>query len=168
MAVIEGDVVIQQVSSGGDGTGTIDMAVNGSGTAQEFSVDASSTQRIVIEHVELEYSDGGTWSSASFGQGVNGALSTGVDILIRNADGTTKIDLTPGNVKTNADWARYTANLKHDIWSAGDEVQIVELKYTNGLQDRVYVPEGGKFVVVIADDLTAVTNFQATFYGYYA
>lgn len=166
--VVEGDVVIQQFSVNGDGTGAVDMGVNGSGTAVEYSVDASATQRIVVTRVELEYSDGGTWSSASFGQGVNGALTNGLVISIRKADGTTKIDLTPGNVKTNADWARYTKSLTHDVWSAGDEVQIVELSYTNGLQDRIWIPEGGKMVIKIQDDLSTITNFQATFFGYYA
>lgn len=162
----------QLASSTGDGTGTTNMKVDGSVTAQVFTIASSIDYDIRIMKIIIHIEDG-TVSHATFG--ALAALTNGIDVSVFEA-GVETFLVKAG--KKFADLIEQTAAEKP--W--GDGATAFELLSTTGTEDSqilpmdigALVPNGlrigrgteDKFQVEVNDDLSALTNFTVRAVGY--
>jgi hypothetical protein len=164
----------QKVSSAGDGTGTVNLNVNGAVTPQVFSVNALNDRDIHIMKLVIVVI-GTTVTHKTFGS--LAALTNGVDVAaVESGKETAFIS----KAKNFADLIRQTAAER----PFGDAATAFELQDVNaGNDDMQLLPmdigalmPGGlrlgrqsvdKLIVRVNDDLTTLIEFAVRAMGYY-
>ena len=162
----------QLVSTGGDGTGTTNMNVDGSVTTQIFTVDSVADFDIRIMKIMIFIEDS-TVSHVTFG--AIAALTNGVSIFMREAGVDTFL------VK---DGKKFADLIEQTLAAApfGDDASAFELISTTGTADAQILPmdigalvPGGVRIgrgtndllcVEIKDDLTGLDLFTVRALGY--
>jgi hypothetical protein len=166
----------QYFTDNGKSTGSEDMTVDGSSTAQEFFIGASQDYDIYIKSISLSIGDGGSPTLNKFGA-IN-ALSSGVEwIYFNQSEGDYELH---GGIKTNLEFIRLgvdtgsigtgTDAYLADVSGGAAEknyLPVIDMKETFGLQWGLRLVKGSTDRVVfrINDDLLALTTFNAIGYG---
>lgn len=162
----------QLASSVGDGTGVTNMNVNGSSTAQAFTVNSVADYDIRIQKILIYIEDSSVTHS---GFGALAALSNGVDISVFE-DGTETFLVQ--SAKKFADLIQQTLAER----PFGADASSFELASVTGTADAQVLPmdigslvPGGirigrgtkdKFQVEVNDDLTGLDFFTVRVLGY--
>jgi len=162
----------QLASSAGDGTGTIEMNVDGSATPQMFTIDSVADYDIRIMKI-LIYIEDTTVAHATFG--AIAALTNGIDISVFESGAETFLvqgakkfaDLIQQTV-CERPWGDGVLTFELASVTGNDDAQVLPmdigalvpngLRIGRGTQDRMQVE--------VNDDLTGLTHFTVRALGY--
>jgi hypothetical protein len=160
-------IFAKQLDDGG-GTPSVDMLVDGSGTAVDFKCNPDSTDDIRITELRLVFVAGSIdFAGDTFGSG-GGALSNGLLITIQVNDSGSPTDLE--NILINEDMLRFasTAGINVMLGQGGNnDVLVASFQFGS----RMVIKQGSSdFVQVkVRDDLTQgnriLRYLTATLYG---
>ena len=145
---------------------SIDMAVNGSSTAVEFTVTVPAGRTLQWHRTNFIVVDGGI-SAGLFAGIVGGALTNGLNIKVVDASGTTVKDFTTnfGNIKTNEEWNLLAGIDGVQQQLAGDD--ILPVRWTIAKAGFAPdLPAGYQIVVTIQDDLSSIVKFEGMVQGF--
>lgn len=137
-----------------------EMNVDGDPTPVNFdvSVPADELNPVTIRRVCLVGLDGGITPSEFFGIA---ELTNGLTIKIIDADGATLVDFLDGlTIKKNNDWVLLAGIDNPILNAAGLDEFAVRWTLSNGLSEPLTLKPGQKMRVVVADDLTGVSEFR--------
>lgn len=137
----------------GDGTGSINANVNGSVTPVEFMVTAPANTWIALNRLVVFVKDGGSFDTGSYGNGIT--MTTGIKIILRDADLTEEDVTVQKSIKFNTDWSAYCYDVMHHNFGSGDETLTARYTFTKD-GSPIILPPGRSFVVQINDDLTGL------------
>ena len=166
----------QYLTTTGISTGSNDMIVDGSSTAQHFSIIANENRDIFIKSLSIRIGDSAGVSLDAFG-GLS-ALSTGCALCFQN-DELGQI-IIADELKTNLDMIRLgtatgavgtgTGAFKLDISGGGAEdtyLAYLDLAQTFGFPWGLRLKKGtnDKFFFTINDALAGLVTFNAIAYG---
>ncbi len=151
----------QIFSAAGDGSGDSALNIDGT-TPTHFFVRPETGDKMKVDAIVLTIEDGATWTSATLG-GMT-APSNGVALVHRN-------ELTPfavhetiftGLVDNNqfllSDWEVQTFLL-----DSGERMGRITIRFEKGME--IYLDGLTELRISIADDLQALTSFQAVACG---
>jgi hypothetical protein len=151
----------------GDGTGSIDGAVNASGTPVTLKVTAQPGEvititRMIVSVVSATINNIDVYADA-------GALTNGVQVFVTDIDGTLVYNLTdPGHkIKTLGHWAHYCYD--YQFWAGlagGDDHAAVRWTFAKSGEAVVLLP-GWSLCVLLEDALQALTTHQFMVQGHY-
>lgn len=144
----------------GDGTGSIDMNVNGAITPVRFFL------RTLVGHVALLYrqivhlTDTGSIDSGGFGNGMS--LTNGIEIgrwsfTANDWLGPRLTEQLP--ITTNTLWAGYGFDLDHNKWGLGDESLTSRFSFFKD-GGPILIGDNCGWAVEINDDLTSLSSFH--------
>ena len=140
------------------------MNVNGSVTPQEFDVriGATATISLDITGVRFVITDGAAMDDGKFG-GI-AALTRGIVLRLEHSGGTHNLFTarTNGKLGLVMDNQEYT-----DKAPAGENAMQCTWQIRNDLGVTLRLDPGDKIVLVVQDDLTALTTFKAWVYGHH-
>lgn len=147
-----GRLNLQFLDSVGDGSGSIDMTVDGSVTPQEFSYVVPTGHWIQLESIGVFIYEDGNIQAGNYG-GLP-KLANGVRLELRQINEMTDITVQLP-IRSNADWLSYTFDVHTYEFAANDS--ILSLSYNLNMAGRpIRLDEGESFVVIINDDLSAL------------
>lgn len=155
---------VQFFSSDGQGGGTVNMAVDGSGATQTFQVAVpTGFSRFFIARVIWEVVDSGTFDATDFGNGLT--LSEGIGLTYESAGFS--IDLLGAQkITSNADFGRVAYDVDVKTWGTGDEVLLSRLSFNKFAgPDGVQLDGADTLDLTVDDDLTGLTSFTALAQG---
>lgn len=143
------------LDSVGDGTGSIDMNVDGSTETKEFMVTAPDGYAYILHRLIWYMADTGSFDSGGFGNG--SALTNGIDFILR--DGV-DVTLTKNlNIKKNSHIAAYSYDMTRHNWGSGDEFLVARFTFDRDGASLLLNP-GDSFVSEIKDDCSILTEFH--------
>lgn len=136
----------------GDGSGLIEMAVDGSSVPVDYHITPKSDFVLLLNKLTITVRDFGNFAAEGFAAG--DVLPNGVNIGV-----TRKGIFTPFNqevsIKSNADWAAYAAAHTYDTVGNGDNYLYVEYSFIAEGAPYLLVHDD-KFTVRIQDDLSGL------------
>lgn len=143
-----------------------DMAVNGSGTPVEFTIDADPTQQKVIQFLTLR----AIASNIKFGQflGLNNSLTNGILVELKAQDDTSSFALMFDTEDLTDLWARTPDASRVSVQSGGDHINATK----DLTQSTIILEPQGTFAsddfvkITIQDNLSSLTKFQAIAKGF--
>ena len=151
------------IDSVGDGSGSINLNVNGSVTPVIFRYTPSFTDVVYIRRLIFYLSDTGTLDSGGFGNGA--ALTNGIEFMgMRNVGLPSEFRFTDGSfrpIKTNTEWQSYAHDIIHSSWGTGDESYSV--RYTlekDGTDLALTSANLDEFWIIINDDLSGISDVR--------
>jgi hypothetical protein len=153
------------MDSVGDGSGSINMNVDGSITPQIFRVTPQPGEILYINRMIVYVQDSGTMDSGGFGNGP--ALTNGIEFKfmydVGEATEGSYPDPTFQPIKINTHWQSYAHDISLSTWGSGD--QSYSMRYTfvkDSPGNPPWVADSRKeeFWVVINDDLTVLTDMR--------
>ena len=140
----------------GDTTGAIDMSVDGSVTPVEFKLKCPAGFNVHLEAVSVLIQDEGQLPLGEYGNEL--ALTNGIQILVRNADGSVRNDVTDQlAIKSNADWLAYAFKITSLDFFDGQSVLAVTSNLNEGGRP-LRLSEGQEYVFVVRDNLVGLTR----------
>jgi len=142
----------------GDGTGDVQMNVDGSTIPVEFLVTPDTQEILLVNRLVVSVRDSGGLDAGLYGNNV--ILVNGIEIGIKR-DGVVIEDLTLGHpIKTNADWGLFCYDVTEVSFGAGDNYLGIRWTFTkDGAALRLN--KGDSFFMKISDNLTALTGHTA-------
>ena len=145
------------MDSVGDGSGSVDMNVNGSVTPQMFFIYPRPGHMIFMSRMEPHFTDQGTIDSGGFGNGA--ALTNGLMFGDYNMVTNTFNPATAQKpIKKNVDFSAYSYDVTVNAWGTGD--QSLTNRYTfNEDGSHWNIPDGWAFAAMVQDDLTVLNEF---------
>ena len=141
----------------GDGSGSIDMHVNGAVIPVEFKVTATAKQVLLLERIIIYIKDTGAMDSGKYGNGL--VLTNGIHLKVVRTDATEEVLTVQKPILINADWAAYCHDLSVHSFGLGDNVLTARWTF-NKDGAAIKLAPGDSLVCVIADDLTALTGHK--------
>jgi len=151
-----------RMDSVGDGTGSTDMAVDGSVSPVIFRLKPAVGHELWITKIVVMFADQGSIDSGAWGNGIT--MTNGIAMVLVN-DGTL-VPATNFNIKDVGDLASLTFNVEEHTWGSGDSVLVS--RYTPGRSTQgLYLSDAtnDEFQVVINDDLTGLSRQYVTCRG---
>ena len=139
----------------GDGTGNINMNVDGSVTPVDFKITCPEGSTYEINRLILEVQDVGTFDTNAYGNGI--ALTNGIRFLTDRPTRTPReIDYTAQHpIRTNVDWAAYMYDLELITFGSGN--QVMHARYTLTKDGAPIRLGGGESIIIrIQDDLSGL------------
>lgn len=138
----------------GDGSGSINMNVNGSSTPVYFKVTAGVRETILVNRLLLHLGDAGVLDAGKYGNSI--VLTNGIEVGVLRA-GEVQLNLTKGHpIITNADWAAFCYDVNDLGFGLGDNFLAVRWTFTKD-GEAIRLDEGDSFFIKISDDLTGLT-----------
>jgi hypothetical protein len=142
------------MDSVGDGTGTINMGVNGATTPVEFKCTVPSDTIYLIERMIVVVQDVGGLDAGFYGNNIT--VANGVTLKIVRTDLSEEV-LTYGRpVKTNSCWAAYCHDVHAIDFGLGDNLLSVRWTFSKD-GAPLKLNAGDSLVMTINDDLTGLT-----------
>lgn len=141
----------------GDGSGSIEANVNGSVTPVDFSYTVPDGHILLVDRLVIWIRDAGTFDANLYGNGlaltngIVGGATTPEDVFVPR---TTQLP-----VKTNADWPAYAFDFNYIDIGNGDNVAVARYTYEKDGAPLAF-PEGTKYTIRVADDLTGLTGHR--------
>lgn len=150
--------------------GVVDMSVDGSGTKQEFYVEAAPVGGASVHRFIAYIEDQTAMDTAKFG-GI-AALSKGIVIAYRNGSG--ELRQAQQAVRSNGEWAERTYDVGYDDKAPAGFFGLRCRRTWGGLDKSGAVPHLGggltdsdKIIVIVQDNLTDLDAFRIVFQGHY-
>jgi len=143
----------------------LDMAVNGSVTEQRFVIKPNAGEVIRIHRLITYVQDTGTFDTDKWGNGI--VMVNGMKIELKQ-NGVVN-DLTGINpIRTTGEFQAIQYDLDHKTFGQGDEYIVSRFSFSKAGQPiRLIGDNGDELVVVIRDDLSALTKQTITAQGSY-
>lgn len=140
-----------------DAAGSEDMAVNGSVTPVEFTLEPRAGEKaLILSQAVITIVDTGNFDSGSYGNNV--ILTNGILVELVSDTGVVLVDLLDGDpVKTNPEWAQNTGNLTLYTFGSGDNVATI---VWNAPGNQIILDANTILRVTIQDDLTGLSKHQ--------
>lgn len=136
----------------GDGSGTIDAAVDGSETIVDFKYVCPAGKICYINRLIVGLVTDGKINSGEYGNIT--ALAVGVTAWFKEKEGDALTDRTTQfPVKKTTDWQMYSHDLRISNFGVGNESLTVEHDFRTAGAPLILLP-GGEYTIRIADDLT--------------
>ena len=143
----------------GDGTGNIEMAVDGSTTPVLYKVTCPVGETYELHRVIVTVRDTGSFDTGGFGNG--SALTNGIQVLtnrptraIVEKDKTLQLP-----IKRNSDWGAYMYDAEVHTFGTGD--QVFHGRYTFDQDgEPLKLGPGDSLIVSIRDDCTTVNEMH--------
>lgn len=140
----------------GDGSGSIDAAVNGSGTPVDFSYICPAGRICYVNMLIVGVVTDGKINSGEYGNVT--ALTNGVTAWFKEKEGDPLINRTIQlPVKLTTDWQMYSHDLKISNFGVGNETLTVKHDFRTAGAPLIMLP-GGQYTIRIADDLSDLVN----------
>jgi hypothetical protein len=140
----------------GDGSGTKNAIGNYLSTAEEFLYTAYG-QGVAVNRLIIMIEDG-TGIRAERYASLAQALTNGVTIYTKDADGNTMEDLTAGiPIKQNAQWGALCYDVELREWGAGNEFILVRWTFGHA-GNPLHLDAYESIVVGLNDDFTEVVT----------
>lgn len=159
------DLVNCRFSTGGDGTGTLNMAVDGSSTPVTFKVAPSSGTILRIARIIVFVEDSGSFDADKWGNNIT--LANGQRLNVKQ-NGLTRNLLTQWNIKTSGDMAAVCHDATLNNWGQGNGFATFRLTFARaGQLVRLDGSKGDELQWVIRDDQTGLVKQYITFQGFY-
>lgn len=156
----------QYMDTNGDGTGNINMAVDGSVDSVIYLIKPDSGRIIYIARIISNIRDSGTFDAGGWGNNGGSPLAVGLE-LIWKTNGI-YISLTENYIKSHYDLATISYDISHNSWGQGDEFVTSRFTFTKAGQ---YIPlngtNGDEFILIIRDDLSYLIDQRISVQGYY-
>lgn len=158
---IEGRYASRFVCTNGDGTGSIEMNVDGSVTPVDFKITAGANQLLIIHRMLPHILDDGPLDAGYYGK--NLILTNGIHLITEKfVDGvlTETVATYQYPIRKNVDWGAYCYDVQNIAFGGG--VDSLLARYTldkDGAPFALY--PGESFIVRIADDLTQLVGQHA-------
>lgn len=150
----------------GDGTGSINMSVDGSTTNQIFKIQANQGQILQLSRLLIFIQDSGTLDSGGFGNG--SALTNGIIFNTVRYAGTPEQEILPGfqenqlPIKLNQEFKALCHDAIFSNYGSGSQSlswRYTFTKDTNGTPIPLNHSLNEEFWVTIRDDLTTKCDF---------
>lgn len=145
------------MDTNGDGTGSINQAVNGSVTPVDFKITCPEGVTYELNRAIITVQDTGTFDTGAYGNGV--ALATGHEIITDRPDRIPRELNVSAQlpIKVNGDWASYMYNIEYLTFGTGDNILVCRYTFTEeGLP--IKLGPGDSFIIRINDDLSALSR----------
>lgn len=141
------------LDTNGDGTGSIDQNIDGSGVPVDFILAPPPGFTYYIKSITIHLADNGTLDSGQYGNNA-GILTNGVDFILSTPAG--EASFTAQNpIKTNGDYAAFAYDIRHLNFGTGDEHLSVQL-ILDDTSAPIRIIEGESLIVRIQDDLSSI------------
>lgn len=158
------DYIYRELDLVGDGSGSSDMAVNGSITPVEFLIKPPAGKVYILKRMNV-VALAASWARADQYGGI--ALTNGMRILIRN-DSITKFEYTLQNKILNwADWGRLAGSDVPTSGGVGHDALVVRWTFAKGTGKDIELvgDQGDELVVIIQDNLSPLEAHTITVQG---
>ena len=158
---------IQFFTTAGDGTGSPNMAVNGSETPAVFKIAIpSGFTRFNVHRLIWHIEDDADFDGTKFGASV--VMTTGLTLVYKTLGGN--IDLCGGQkIKTNNHLARLVYNIRPIVWGAGGTTLVARLNFDAIEGEPLELHDNGtvseSLELTVSDDLRALVDFTLTAEG---
>ena len=158
--------VVQQLSTAGDGTGTVEMVGNYSSTATEFSVDGPTAPEdyLYLERILIFVQDTGVFDAEGWAN--MGTLTNGIDLKVVNAADETLVQLTPAPIKSSGDLAALCHDVVFADYGTGENYATARWTFTKFTPDGLVLNAGEKLVATLHDNMSSLTKQRMTVQGY--
>lgn len=135
----------------GDGTGSINMAVNGASTPVVFKYTAPEGYRAIINRIIIAIKDSGSIDSGLYGNGE--ALDNGVTFGIIDKNGVLIDDMTYQlPIKVNTDYQSYCHDVTLSSFGSGDSTLTARYTFTKD-GAPITIESGNSYAFFINDNL---------------
>ena len=155
------EAVYRFLDTNGDGTGSIDAAVNGASTNQRFWISPPLGGGVVfaLERVIVFLSDSGSLDSGLYGNGINLGVGQGLLLQKTSRDGTTVLnDLMAGQeIRTNLDWTKYAYDKSPFSYGSGEEGYAVRWTFSKAGQS-LYIHDDEALSLFVRGNLSGLNN----------
>ena len=141
----------------GDGTGAIEMNVNGAVTPVDYMITCPLGETYELHQALITIQDSGSFLADVYGSIT--ALTNGVRVITsRPTRSPVEQDITAQlPIKTNADWIAYMQDVMIYDFAGGDRIMSCRFPFVaEGAALRL--GPGDSLIVRIADDLTGITK----------
>lgn len=149
-----GELVVARLLAGA----VAEAAVNGSGTAQDFTYTVATGKTLLLEAVTVVVVDAGSWVGTGFGAG--GALATGLGLDVV-AGASVLAALVPAAIQRTADLVSVPG--ARATWLGGDTLAVELDVRVEGWPVTLAAGQGVRLRV--ADDLTGLSSLRAAVRG---
>lgn len=159
----------QFLDTTGDGTGTINSAVNGSVTPVLFKISPPSSGLIEVHRMMVIVRDDGAFSAATYGNKV--ALTNGMQVgIYDDTTGDIIQDYTLGGpIKDNADWGEHCYDVDLKTWGQGDQFLLVRWTFAlAGITPTLVAGSNRCLGVKVRDDLSSIVYQRFKVQGFRA
>lgn len=154
------------LSSNGDGTGTTEAIGDYSVTPLSLKLIPDNTSLVELHGLKMNLRDTGTFTAGDFGS-INGGLTVGIRVYVRDGDDNILEELTTLPVKNNADLASFATFRKNEFDTNDNVISIVWGIGSYGEPVKVDFSKGEYFEVYLNDNFTGLTDHSWIIYGYY-
>ena len=159
-----GELVYQRLSTVGDGSGTINMNVNGATTPVTFKIAPAEGDTLRVARVMIYVEDNGTFDSDKWGNGV--VLANGFNFKHKKGDVTT--DLLAFGITSSGEMASICHDIDHRSFGTGNEFVSFRWTFTKaGATLDLDGNSGDELQVVVNDDMTDLVKMYVMAQGEY-
>ncbi|MEW8120070.1 MAG: hypothetical protein AB2792_23160 [Candidatus Thiodiazotropha sp.] len=149
------DLVLQYLSTSGDGTGTTNANGDYSSSVTEFYITPSGNDPYNVSRVIIGVEDTSGFQAQEYGN-LGSALTNGIEVKCIDEHDRVFNDLTAGiPIKTNAQWAAACFDAELKTWGAGDELLGVRWTFAKAGVPVLLKP-GERLSFLLNDDLTGI------------
>lgn len=149
-----GRLNLQFLDVNGDGTGSIDMNIDGSVVPVDFRLLCPPGRTLYLEDVSVFIQDEGNFAAAGYG-GI-ATLAVGTSLGIKTTSGMI-VDVTDQlPIRSNSDWLAYAFKTESYDFSAGQSVLSFNYNLNSSGRPLVLGP-GMEWFATVNDDLSALT-----------
>ena len=145
----------QELSTNGDGTGTVEATVDGSSVNVEFKLTCEAGDiHYEVGRVIIFVEDSGNLLAGSYG--ALAGLTNGTLVTVCDADGNTTGQI--GHViKNNAQWAKFCHDSQPHDYGSGDNALASWWSFSDA-GEPLHLGPGESLVFTIRDDLTGLVE----------
>jgi hypothetical protein len=158
-------IICRQADTVGDGTGSINMNVNGSVTPVIFRIKPPPTEVYRFAWWMLTIEDTGSFDSSGWGNNGGVPLTNGI-IFQKSVNGVTT-QLFNCEIKSHIDLASMAIDFNYHAFGSGNEFVTARWKVTDtGQYFRLDGATNDELQIVIRDDLTYLVSQRLRVSGY--
>lgn len=152
--------IFQNVSSVGDGTGTVELIAS---SPADYYVIPPANEKYRLKRMNVAQIDANF--SAATGYGAGSALTNGITITAENSSGVIK-NYTPVSIKRTYDWALLSGVDASSINAAGADINLVRWTFAKGCSDILLDGSKGEFLKVsFGDAMDFMTSIRIMVQG---
>lgn len=160
-------VLLRQLDTVGDGTGTKNIIQNYLGNPTVIRYEPAENQFALIHDFSVQYSDAGSFQQDVYAS-LPGPLAVGVSINLYDRSGNVIYSITDNtNVTRNDEWYRLGYDFVYNNWAGSNENTLVASLNADNFGSPLPVDgSAGQYIgVSVADDFTSLVSQTFTVKG---
>lgn len=159
-----GGLFYQRLDTVGDGSGSSNMAVDGSSTPVIFKIKPIPGGSVNIARIIMYIEDSGSFDSGKWGNGIT--ITNGIEFKQKENGATT--DLLGFPIKTSGDMASLCHDLSHHKFGSGNEFITYRWTFSKaGGSIELHAGYSDELQIIINDDLTDLVLMNVIAQGVY-